>query len=240
MIKFYSAGEGRNIKRMVLNDKGGIVIEATNFSLYDTINYIYEKINIPFRDDNLDGFNDALINLSYYSKTPIILFHEKFECGSNMGLRQYVEVLKSVNIYNKVWDKDDYANLVMWFNAEDKSFIDLIKGGYSYYEKGDWHILYSLPIIITPLHLNIIMECFNSIDRLVIDGIQYDEANLLTDFNELSIKGKMLGISKKVTIDFDNGTNTIVMKFTRWGGKDILEASKIYDLLCKHLGVSYE
>ena len=52
MIKFYSISEKETIKKEVLDDKDGAVVSIRGFSLCDTVNHIYERINIPFKDDN--------------------------------------------------------------------------------------------------------------------------------------------------------------------------------------------
>lgn len=77
MIKFYSISEKETIKKEVLDDKDGAVVSISDFSLCDTVNHIYERINIPFKDDNLDGFYDALINVSYYNERCVSIFHNK-------------------------------------------------------------------------------------------------------------------------------------------------------------------
>lgn len=244
MIKFYSISEKETIKKEVLDDKDGAVVSIKDFSLCDTVNHIYERINIPFKDDNLDGFYDALINVSYYNERRVSIFHNRIGRNLNADLSHYLEVLKSANIYKKACDKDGYANLIMWFNIEDKSFLDSIKGGYLYYEKGRWHMLCSLPTIINSLIVNDIVQCFTNIRHIVIDGAVYKSGEFeevsITSFGKISICGKMDIVSGWTTMDIEYGTNPLVI--TSAGSKSELraKANKVYDYLCMSLKLTYE
>lgn len=244
MIKFYSISEKETIKKEVLDDKDGAVVSIRDFSLCDTVNHIYERIKIPFKDDNLDGFYDALINVSYYNERRVSIFHNRIGRNLNADLSHYLEVLKSANIYKKACDKVGYANLILWFDIEDKSLLDSIKGGYLYYEKGRWHMLCSLPTIINSLIVNDIVQCFTIIKHIVIDGAAYKsnkfEGTSISSFGKISICGKMDVVSGWTTMDMEYGTNSLVITLS--GSKDELraKANKVYDYLCMSLKLTYE
>lgn len=213
MIKFYSISEKETIKKEVLDDKDGAVVSIRDFSLCDTVNHIYERINIPFKDDNLDGFYDALVNVSYYNERRVSIFHNRIGRNLNADLSHYLEVLKSANIYKKACDKGGYANLILWFDIEDKSLLDSIKGGYLYYEKGRWHMLCPLPTIINSLIVNDIVQCFTNIKHIVIDGAAYKsnefEGTSISSFGKITICGKMDVVSGGTTMDMEYGANSL-------------------------------
>lgn len=244
MIKFYSISEKETIKKEVLDDKDGAVVSISDFSLCDTVNHIYERINIPFKDDNLDGFYDALINVSYYNERIVSIFHNRIGRNLNADLSHYLEVLKSANIYKKSCDKGGYANLILWFDIEDKSLLDSIKGGYLYYEKGRWYMLCSLPTIINAFTVNDTVQCFTNIKHIVIDGVAYKrnefEESSISSFGKISICGKMDVVSGWITMDMEYGINSLVI--TSSGSKNELraKANKVYDYICMFLKLSYE
>lgn len=244
MIKFYSISEKETIKKEVLDDKDGAVVSIRGFSLCDTVNHIYERINIPFKDDNLDGFYDALINVSYYNERRVSIFHDRIGRNLKADLIHYLEVLKSANIYKKACDKGGYANLILWFDIADKSLLDSIKGGYLYYEKGRWHMLCSLPTIINSLIVNDIVQCFTNIKHIVIDGAAYKSNEFewasISSFGKISICGKMDVVSGWTTMDMEYGTNSLVITLS--GSKNELRANanKVYDYLCMSLKLTYE
>lgn len=244
MIQFYSISEKETIKKEVLDDKDGAVVSIKDFSLCDTVNHIYERINIPFKDDNLDGFYDAFINVSYYNERRVSIFHNRIGRNLNADLSHYLQVLKSANIYKKACDKGGYANLILWFDIEDKSLLDSIKGGYLYYEKGRWHMLCSLPTIIDSLIMNDIVQCFMTIKHIVIDGIVYKSNEIeeagVSSFGKISFCGKMDVVSGWTTMDMEYGTNSLVITLS--GSKIELrtKANKVYDYLCMSLKLIYE
>lgn len=244
MIKFYSTRDECRIKKEVLDDKDGVIVSIIDFSLCDTVNHIYEKINIPFKDDNMDGFYDALINVSYYNEKCVSIFHEKIGRDVNTNLSHYLEVLKSANIYKKACDKGGYANLILWFDIEDKSLLDSIKGGYLYYEKGRWHLLCSLPTIINSPIVNDIVRRFMTIKHIVIDGIVYKsneiEEACISSFDKISICGKMDVVSGWTIMYMEYGTNSLVITSSGSKNEQMAKANIIYDYLCMFLKLSYE